>query len=802
METRQLVREDISQQGQKLGVENLVEHEKLRAELKAYVENGEIKKMRAAFMRSLAFPEMQDRYHTIAEAHQQTFKWIFEESEKYALPWSNFVDWLQHGTGVYWVNGKAASGKSTLMRYVVEHKLTLEHLRIWSESEEMVIGTFFFWSSGSEEQRSYTGLLRSLLYAILLERPELLFLVFFSMWESQWDESLSEIQFENHKWSLSELKRAFALVTDYSIVPLKFCFFIDGLDEYSGDHEEMAEFLKQVALSAHVKFCLSSRPWIVFEDTFQSSQMLRLQDLTYGDIKAYVADKLEGHPRMRDLSREEPVHSSELIEAIVSKASGVFLWVVIVVRNLLNGLRNRDDISDLRKRLLILPAELETLYTHMLGQVDQFYQERASRTFQIFRVLSGMRSEGLMSSLFIDIAITSTPETTISAVVEPISSEEIQKRHDHLDWHLKSHCAGLIEVPDVPVNFRCARPYHGYVREAPGRVSYLHRTVQDFVESGPVQTWLARHTDGTEFEPNISILMSLIVKIKEVLSCQVFPEQLLHMVLGNLQLVMLLAKAAEDGGRLKKSMEYIELLDEADRMGTLCTQKSWTNASWTDIYKNRGQHGGGFLAEAVSYGLRTYVSTKLEEDNTPLLQSKLNSLLLTHAVIQPNGNGCKLESRVSLDMIRLLIRLGAKPNQVWKGQTAWQRILTYVHGYCFGGDPSQMSSYLHDWIEIFRILLLSGSSSSTTCATNHRTSNGIFSTSHTVLDVIDDVFGINMPKQTLELKQLLEDRRQSDSHRNRPNTSLGSPVTHTLSTKRKKPLGRQESEPRKRWRDR
>ena len=32
---------------------------------------------------------------------------------------------------------------------------------------------------------------------------------------------------------LAELKRAFALVTDYSIVPLKFCFFIDGLDEYS-----------------------------------------------------------------------------------------------------------------------------------------------------------------------------------------------------------------------------------------------------------------------------------------------------------------------------------------------------------------------------------------------------------------------------------------------------------------------------------------------------------------------------------------------------------------------------------------
>jgi len=110
---------------------------------------------------------------------------------------------------------------------------------------------------------------------------------------------------------------------------MKFCFFIDGLDEYSGDHEEMAEFLKQVAISPHIKFCLSSHPWKVFEDVFHGLSMLRLQDLTYGDIKAYVADKLERHPKMHDLSGKEPQHSAELIKEIVSKASSVFLWVVL-----------------------------------------------------------------------------------------------------------------------------------------------------------------------------------------------------------------------------------------------------------------------------------------------------------------------------------------------------------------------------------------------------------------------------------------------------------------------------------------
>ena len=72
---------------------------------------------------------------------------------------------------------------------------------------------------------------------------------------------------------------------------------------------------------------------------------------------------------------------------MVTKASGVFLWVVLVVRSLLRGLRNRDTIKDLRKRLEELPFGLAALYTHMLGHVEPLYKEQSSRAFQIFEVL-------------------------------------------------------------------------------------------------------------------------------------------------------------------------------------------------------------------------------------------------------------------------------------------------------------------------------------------------------------------------------------------------------------------------------
>lgn len=76
------------------------------------------------------------------------------------------------------------------------------------------------------------------------------------------------------------------------VIPIKMCFLIDGLDEFDGDHEEMGMLFQQISISKNVKVCLSSRPWVVFEQLFNTSPMLRLHLLTYDDIERYVGDKL------------------------------------------------------------------------------------------------------------------------------------------------------------------------------------------------------------------------------------------------------------------------------------------------------------------------------------------------------------------------------------------------------------------------------------------------------------------------------------------------------------------------------
>lgn len=130
-------------------------------------------------LESLRFPTMNDRHEEIADAHKNTFKWMFEavdaeDDSDLEAQSNNFVEWLCQGDGIYWINGKAGSGKSTLMRYIYHDHRTRQYLQSWASPHVAHIATFFFWNSGTSDQRSQRGLLRSLLYESLLHRREMI----------------------------------------------------------------------------------------------------------------------------------------------------------------------------------------------------------------------------------------------------------------------------------------------------------------------------------------------------------------------------------------------------------------------------------------------------------------------------------------------------------------------------------------------------------------------------------------------------------------------------------------------------
>ena len=393
--------------------------------------------LKQRLLQDLQFLEMPDRHERIATAHRRTFKWIFESSEGHKVKWTDFVKWLQNDDELYWITGKAGSGKSTLMKYIYGNRRTRKYLKLRDRTLPVITAGFFFWNSGTNIQMSQQGLLQTLLYESLRQCDGLIPLVFPQRWHSY-----DMFGQDYHPWSDGELLQGFKRLVKQNDESARFCFFVDGLDEFDGNPTVLINLFKEVVSTSKVKVCLSSRPWLVFEDAFRHHSNLMLQDLTYPDITNFVSSELGSNSHFLTLRARKAKYADKLITDIATKADGVFLWVKLVVTSLLAGLTNSDRISDLQRRLELIPRDLEDLYGKMLDSFDAFYLEHASQLFQLVRA-----SYRPISLLLMSFADEEDASYAIDAKIEMLTDEEKLLRCEETRRRLNSRCKGLLEVP-------------------------------------------------------------------------------------------------------------------------------------------------------------------------------------------------------------------------------------------------------------------------------------------------------------------------------------------------------------------
>ena len=340
-------------------------------------------------------------------------------------------------------------------------------------------------------QISHNGLLRSLLFQLLKKFPDLILRMFPERWEVY-----SLFGHDHLLWSQQELRQAFKLLAKEEHSRAKYCVFIDSLDEFDGDHTNSIDLLKDIASLAYIKICVSSRPWVIFEDAFKHKPSLMLENLTYPDIKHYINSKFGKNANFVDLEKREPQYAGQLLEAIAQKAAGMFLWVYLVVQSLLAGLTNGDRVSDLQRRLKFLPPDLENPYEKMLNSLHPFYFEHASQYFQLVR--AAQEPVTLLCLFFAD----EEPDFVKSPKLKALDDHEKISRADIMRRSLNSRCEGLLVVASGPVLYRGTAfsidvsPVSSLpVQEncsvkisspADSKVQYLHRTVKDLLESSKV----------------------------------------------------------------------------------------------------------------------------------------------------------------------------------------------------------------------------------------------------------------------------------------------------------------------------
>jgi hypothetical protein len=150
---------------------------------------------------------------------------------------------------------------------------------------------FYFWIAVTPIQKSVQGLFQSLLFGIFLQCPDMIPWACPTRWPPSSDiRSLSP-------WQCSEVEETLKKVISgvSGSTSGKFCFFIDGLDEYDGNVHELLGILKEISRSSSIKLCLSSPPWNAFDDILGQDNHLKLylEDLTREDIQRYTFENLE-----------------------------------------------------------------------------------------------------------------------------------------------------------------------------------------------------------------------------------------------------------------------------------------------------------------------------------------------------------------------------------------------------------------------------------------------------------------------------------------------------------------------------
>ena len=599
-------------------------------------------------LRLVRFPELFDRGERIKRNLEETFEWIFRPPSASDKPWDSFVGWLESSQDLYWITGKAGSGKSTLMKYIIHDCRVREMLGKWSGKKPLILAAHYFWISGTTMQMSQTGLLQSLIYQMLSQRRDLhkdlpqipvellhLFLV----------------KDESRPWLWTELAQALRVLLEEKIngePAVNYCFFIDGLDEYAGEKSDLIETIAQISVLPNVKICVSSRPWVVFEDAYKQKPSLLMQDLTYPDIKLYITKKFNSSPACVELAEMEKVYYNNLIEDVAAKSSGVFLWVVLVVNSLIQGFSEGDRIKEVEERLEQLPHDLEELFKKILDNLDPKHIGQASQLFQILS--ASIEPLDLLSLAFADDGV----EAAFNRETKQFTPKEKMYKATVMKRRLISRCKGLLEVdeqdegaeeengvvdPDQDPAKKNESPDAAETKKverfAAKKVQYLHRTVKDFLEQPHIWSQLLAATPPP-FNPEASLYASYLQRIKTfdtgASATDIQKQRRVYRPAENRkkqrsadQLIELITGALEFTARAEAHIpqaEYIKFIDELDQV----IEKSSLGSLLFDAYFESSKHhhhwscsvpigkeGSSLFDLAVSCKLIGWVSVKLDE---------------------------------------------------------------------------------------------------------------------------------------------------------------------------------------------
>ena len=669
---------------------------------------------------SLHFPQIRDRRDQILKAHNETYHWILEPKQRRLQRYDNFILWLgalSSESQIYWIHGKIGAGKTTLLRFLDDNLTIFQHMLPWAKDTAVIRASYFFWNAGNKLQKSITGLLRTLLTQLFEQTPDLIPRV---VQPRKWQTALLT---SNHviDWTDSELQDCLREYILYASKSRNILILVDGLDEFEGTdeaREDLIDLLVATAAQQNTKICLSSRPWNIFRDAFGSCPQLRLEDLTSDDISVYVREQLYANKRFRQLMQHDIVAAKDLVKSFVSKAAGVFLWVRLVVKQLLKGLRDGDGIRVLRCKVEEIPADLNDYFMRLMESIEPQNRKEASELLQLalydedeFLLL---HPTTLLDFSFIE---EGKPDFALDPIynisgLDFADAGAVAFRLESTLRKLTSRCMGLLECPGVAdQNFQPTKAFQEesddeipdsvVVNIGNLNVDFLHRSLRDFLLTSKVQTLLHEFTQGP-YDARMFLLNARLVQLVALNEL----EGSLFAAVGLASYI--LTTVSVSGYRNTPSAAAVATVMQPVIENLVRFEGTAKMSGWYVSYVLQSWHDedSTFLTLAIDFGLDSYVRIHL----TPQSVQKKQGRPILDYILRPRfaTGGCVGYQLLDLALLNAALGFGANPNQKHQGASVWAIFLCFIVDH-FQSQPSD-STYIEarTYFEALKIMIQHG----------------------------------------------------------------------------------------------
>ncbi|KAE9374954.1 hypothetical protein N431DRAFT_557141 [Stipitochalara longipes BDJ] len=603
----------------------------LKNSLTALFKLSEVLPWEVHLLKQLSFESVSSREDSIHEAESGTFQWLFNEStdmtltQNMVLAKQSFISWLTSGSGIFHISGKAGSGKSTLMKFLRHHPRTRSELELWAGDRKLVFSGFYFWNSGSSLQMSLEGLYRSILLEVSRQCPNLMPTLFPAYWELF--NSVSSDQLPESSISDPErIREAFEILCGVeNDLEYRMCFFIDGLDEYTGeniDYWALAKNLRDWTESSGVKLCVSARPYPEFLSTFSSELSFHLHELTSCDLQAFASNSFRSIQNL-DLPQNG---LGALVQSVVHGSEGVFLWARIVVRSLLRLANSGSTILQLLEAAGNYPSEINELYDFLLGSLEPQDMDQAKDMLSL--AIGNPFSQPLNALCFS--WMDELDDSNFPAVSPPYSVSQVKKRHEDVRRQVEWLTKGLLEMH---TDRRERKEGDQFYRQ---RVQFSHRTARDYLRSPGRFTAAQNFLKGPGSETYAKLrLAEIVLAGKYRVTPGADPRR--RRLYSNL-LRSLFNLRDHPGKRYQIPQRLMRIL-ESDLKTTVTDSRfsgpyaisGLKSISDPDVVDEDPEKAASFLHFAVSYGQQNYAIQELGEKPHIAAPSRELSLLLSAA---------------------------------------------------------------------------------------------------------------------------------------------------------------------------